>query len=125
MTTIRDLAAEYGIQPYEVAASLDLGTSYDETAELAAITESEYRMVLDILDNDASTAHDVTVVTSILADDEVEQVIQREAFTHRMWTALKGSTLSVEDTGSAADQAYRVDLEVDGTVVDSYGTIAR
>lgn len=35
MTTIRTLAAEYGVQPFEIAATLDLGRDYDETAEVA------------------------------------------------------------------------------------------
>jgi type IV secretory pathway VirD2 relaxase len=54
MTTIRDLAAEYAIQPYEVAAGLDLGADWTETGDLAAATEREYREVLDILAADAA-----------------------------------------------------------------------
>ena len=43
MTTIRTLAAEWDAQPYEVAAFLDLGREYDETAELDEATEATYR----------------------------------------------------------------------------------
>lgn len=43
MATIRTLATEWNAQPYEVAAFLDLGRDYDETAELDEATEAEYR----------------------------------------------------------------------------------
>ena len=48
MTTIRSLAAEYDAQPYEIAATLDLGADYSETAEIPADVEAEYRQILDI-----------------------------------------------------------------------------
>lgn len=43
MSTIASLATEFDAQPYEVAAFLDLGTDYDESADLDASTETEYR----------------------------------------------------------------------------------
>lgn len=43
MTTIAALASEFNAQPHELAAFLDLGTSYSETAELDKATEAEYR----------------------------------------------------------------------------------
>lgn len=46
MTTFRDLATEHGMQPYELAAYLDLGTDYDEVAELPDSTEALYRDIL-------------------------------------------------------------------------------
>jgi hypothetical protein len=49
MATIRTLAADYDLQPHEVAASLDLGADYAETAELDATTEVEYREGLDLM----------------------------------------------------------------------------
>lgn len=48
MTTINDLAREYGTQPYEIAAALDLGRGYDETAEIAADDETWMREALDL-----------------------------------------------------------------------------
>ena len=47
MTTIRTLAAEYNAQPYEIAAALDLGTDYDETAEIAPADETWMREALE------------------------------------------------------------------------------
>lgn len=47
MTTIRTLAAEYSAQPYEIAAALDLGTDYDETAEIAPADETWMREALE------------------------------------------------------------------------------
>ncbi|ROR97771.1 hypothetical protein EDD28_2460 [Salana multivorans] len=47
MTTIRTLAAEYDAQPYEIAATLDLGRDYDETAEIAPADEQWMREALD------------------------------------------------------------------------------
>ena len=46
MTTIASLAAEYDMQPYELAAYLDLGTDYTDMAELDERTEAEYRDIL-------------------------------------------------------------------------------
>lgn len=48
MTTLRTLAADYSVQVYEIAATLDLGADYSETAEIDAATETEYREILDI-----------------------------------------------------------------------------
>lgn len=48
MTTIRTLADQHDMQPYELAALLDLGRDYDETAELDPATESEYREVIAV-----------------------------------------------------------------------------
>lgn len=48
MTTIRTLAADYSMQPYEVAAALDLGADYDETAEISATDETWMREALTI-----------------------------------------------------------------------------
>jgi hypothetical protein len=39
MTTIRDLAAQTGAQPHEIATYLDLGVSYADTDELTAEQE--------------------------------------------------------------------------------------
>lgn len=41
--TIRTLAEEFGCQVYELAAFLDLGADYDETAELDEATVAYYR----------------------------------------------------------------------------------
>ena len=49
MATIRSLAAEYAAQPHEIAASLDLGAYYSETAEVPADVEAQYREVLDLM----------------------------------------------------------------------------
>ena len=46
MSTLRQLAAEHGFQTYELAAYLDLGADYDETAELEPDTEDEYRQII-------------------------------------------------------------------------------
>ncbi len=43
MATITSLATEWNAQPYEVAAFLDLGRDYNETAELDESTEAFYR----------------------------------------------------------------------------------
>mgnify|MGYP005821800759 CR=1 FL=1 len=43
MTTLRDLAREWGCQVYEAAAELDLGREYDETAEITPEDEAIYR----------------------------------------------------------------------------------
>lgn len=48
-TTIATLAAEFDMQPYAVAAALDLGTDYDETAELDEATGAEYHEILTVL----------------------------------------------------------------------------
>ena len=57
MTTIRTLAAEYGAQPYEIAATLDLGRNYDETAEIAPTDEVWMREALGA----ATTAREDTL----------------------------------------------------------------
>ena len=44
--TFTELAAEKGFQPYELAAYLNLGTDYDETAELDEATEADYREMI-------------------------------------------------------------------------------
>lgn len=49
MSTITTLAAEFDMEPYAVAAALDLGTDYAETAELDEAAEAEYREVLTML----------------------------------------------------------------------------
>ena len=46
MTTFRELAAESGMQPHELAAYLDLGRDYDEAGELPDETLAEYRAIL-------------------------------------------------------------------------------
>lgn len=56
MSTIATLAAEYNTEAHEVAAGLDLGSDYDEHAELDEATEAEYREVLDILAEQAADA---------------------------------------------------------------------
>lgn len=48
MTSIRTLAADFDAQPYEIAAALDLGRDYDETAQLDEDTAVEYREILTI-----------------------------------------------------------------------------
>ena len=50
MTTIATLARDYSAQPYEIAATLDLGADYDDHAELDDVTEAEYRSILDAAD---------------------------------------------------------------------------
>lgn len=47
--TISTLAAEFDMQPYAVAAALDLGTDYDESAELDGTAPAEYREILTVL----------------------------------------------------------------------------
>lgn len=54
--TITTIAADYRMQPCEVAAALDLGRDYDEHAELDEATEATYREVLDIMAADAADA---------------------------------------------------------------------
>ncbi len=49
MTAITTLAAEFDMQPYAVATALDLGTGYDEAAELDEATAAEYRDILAVL----------------------------------------------------------------------------
>lgn len=49
MATIQTLGTEYGMEPHEVAAALDLGTDYRENAELDEATEVDYREVLEIM----------------------------------------------------------------------------
>lgn len=46
--TIRTLATEFNMQTYEVAAALDLGRNYDETAEIAPADEAWMREALEI-----------------------------------------------------------------------------
>lgn len=55
MATISTLAAEFGMQSYEAAAALDLGTDYSDHADLDAATEAEYREVLTALAETAVT----------------------------------------------------------------------
>lgn len=43
MATIRSLAREFNVHPYGLAAYLNLGVDYAETAELDATTEALYR----------------------------------------------------------------------------------
>lgn len=43
MTTIADLAREFGAQPHEIAAFADLGRDYSDTAELTPDTEAMIR----------------------------------------------------------------------------------
>lgn len=50
MTSIASLARDYNAQPYEIAATLDLGADYDDHAELDDATEAEYRSILDAAD---------------------------------------------------------------------------
>lgn len=71
-----------------------------------------------------SAADNLTVVTTILADG-TEQVVDLEPITKMDWKAVKGTTLSVGDTGGPAGQAYRVELVAGGLVVDSYETTAQ
>lgn len=47
MTTLRTLAAEFDAQVYEIAATLDLGRDYDETAEIARADEAWMREALE------------------------------------------------------------------------------
>lgn len=55
MTTLRTLAADYNVEVPEIAATLDLGADYSETAELDATTEAEYREILNIATDLADT----------------------------------------------------------------------
>lgn len=54
MTTIATIAAEYNMQPYELAAFLDLGQGVDYEKEL---DEEEARNVIDILEYDKEHNH--------------------------------------------------------------------
>ena len=57
-TTLRTLAAEYSVETPEIAATLDLGADYSETAEIPADVEAEYREILDIArDQDEREGH--------------------------------------------------------------------
>lgn len=49
MTSITTLAAEFDMQPYEVAAALDLGTDYVSDDELDEATAAEYHEILTVL----------------------------------------------------------------------------
>lgn len=75
MTTLQDLAQETGMEVYGLAAFLDLGRDYDETAEISADDERIYREALDIakenaLDYDdlALAAHQVTEAEAARSD---------------------------------------------------------
>lgn len=46
MTTIETIAAEYGMQPYELAAFLDLGIDHSLSDELS---EDQAQEIVDIL----------------------------------------------------------------------------
>ncbi len=46
--TLSSPAAEYDAQVVEVAATLDLGRDYDDSAELDEATVAEYREILDL-----------------------------------------------------------------------------
>lgn len=46
-TTFAELAHEYGLQAYELATFLDLGTDYAADAELTPEQEAEYRDILE------------------------------------------------------------------------------
>ena len=68
-----------------------------------------------------------TVAVTVIFDEDSgqEQVIDREKMDISEWSAFRGSTLSVSDTGSAIGQAYRVDLVAPtGAVLDSFETTA-
>lgn len=63
--------------------------------------------------------------TIIITDDGNEQTTCVEFMHPADWPSIKGTPLSTEDTGSAAGQVYRVELQTDGgTVLDSYMTTA-
>lgn len=49
MNTIAALAAEFDMQPCDVAAALDLDVDYADHAELDDATAVEYREVLTVL----------------------------------------------------------------------------
>jgi hypothetical protein len=46
MTTLRTIAAQYDTQVHELAALLDLGTSYDETAQLTDTEAAEIHEII-------------------------------------------------------------------------------
>lgn len=54
MTTIATIAAEYDMQPYELAAFLDLGQGVDYEAELG---EEAAQDIIDILEYDKEHNH--------------------------------------------------------------------
>ena len=54
MTTIATIAAEYNMQPYELAAFLDLGHGYNEHEELG---EEEAQNITDLLEYDLQHNH--------------------------------------------------------------------
>lgn len=54
MTTIATIAAEYNMQPYELAAFLDLGHGVDYEKEL---DEEDAQNIIDILEYDREYSH--------------------------------------------------------------------
>lgn len=54
MITIAAIAAEYNMQPYELAAFLDLGRGVDYEKEL---NEKEAKEIIDILEYDRAHNH--------------------------------------------------------------------
>ena len=54
MTTIATIAAKYNMQPYELAAFLDLGRGVDYEKEL---DEEEAQSIVDILEYDREHNH--------------------------------------------------------------------
>ncbi len=53
--TIADLAAEFGMEPYAVAAALDLGT-LSQHAEIPVDDAAEYRQILQIMADQAEAS---------------------------------------------------------------------
>lgn len=70
MTTLRELAGQHQMQVHELAAYLDLGRDYDETADLDESTEAEYRAALAV---DAPDAH-ADLVEQLVADDAIARI---------------------------------------------------
>lgn len=102
MTTIRSLAAEHDMQPYELAALVDLGADVDENAELDADTERwmrealavsatfqnpplvQYRVEIDATNADGTiwqTMHVERIESDGTAIDLAENVAQNQSIT--------------------------------------------
>lgn len=66
------------------------------------------------------------VHTIIVTDSGIEQTVDIEDISRQEWDTSKGSTLSVNDLGCEAGQAYRVELhdEDSDQVIDFYDTTA-
>lgn len=112
MTTIRTLAAEYGAEPYQIAASLDLGAYYSDVAEIPADVEAEYRQILDIMtEQDEREPADLTDATeayraATVALDEARTDLYA-AVRHALTTGASVAQVAAI-TGLSRERVYQI-----------------